>query len=80
MIEFVKQLVALVKPYRVRLILGIAMGILAGFMEPLAIAVFTGVFHLIFDVSRVRPVVSGALGSSHGEPATPSSMIVSGRW
>ena len=49
MIEFVKQLVALVKPYRVRLILGILIGILAGFMEPLAIAVFTGVFQLIFS-------------------------------
>ncbi|HEU0037694.1 MAG TPA: ABC transporter ATP-binding protein [Verrucomicrobiae bacterium] len=61
MIQFVKQLVALVKPYRVRLILGILMGILAGFMEPLAIAVFTGVFHLIFSPgsSSVQELLKG---------------------
>ena len=64
MIEFVKQLVALVKPYRVRLILGILMGILAGFMEPLAIAVFTGVFHLIFSPESA-PVQKQLKGLPH---------------
>lgn len=49
MTQFIKNLSIFIKPYRFRLGLGIFMGILAGFMEPLAIAVFTGVFHLIFS-------------------------------
>jgi len=49
MIQFIKQLSVFVMPYRVRLGLGIVMGIVAGFMEPVAIAVFTAVFHLIFS-------------------------------
>jgi len=46
--HFVKQLLVMVRPYRVRLALGVVMGVIAGFMEPVAIAVFTGVFQLIF--------------------------------
>ena len=49
MIQFIKQLSAFIMPYRFRLGLGVFLGVLAGFMEPLAIAVATGIFHLIFS-------------------------------
>ncbi len=49
MIPFVKQLSALVKPYRVRLALGVLMGIVAGLMEPLAVVAAATIFQLIFS-------------------------------
>ena len=39
MLEFARQLARLVRPYRSRLVLGIVMGILAGFADPLLIPV-----------------------------------------
>jgi ATP-binding cassette, subfamily B, bacterial MsbA len=53
MIKFIKHLATFIKPYRVRLGLGVFIGILAGLVEPLAIVVFTGVFHLIFSPEKV---------------------------
>jgi len=53
MIHFIKHLAEFVKPYRVRLGLGVFIGMLAGLVEPLAIVVFTGVFHLIFSPDKV---------------------------
>lgn len=53
MIKFIKHLAPLVRPYRTRLALGILLGILAGLVEPLAIVVATGVFHLIFSPEKV---------------------------
>lgn len=53
MVRFIQHLATFVKPYRVRLGLGVCIGILAGLMEPLAIVVFTGVFHLIFSPEKV---------------------------
>lgn len=55
MIQFIKNLSVFLRPYRFRLGLGVFLGILAGFMEPLAIAVFTGVFHLIFSPESSSP-------------------------
>ncbi|HWY75202.1 MAG TPA: ABC transporter ATP-binding protein, partial [Verrucomicrobiae bacterium] len=48
MLSFLSKIWGLVKPYRTRLILGVLAGLVAGILEPLVIAVFTGVFHLIF--------------------------------
>jgi len=53
MIQFIKHLATFIKPYRARLGLGVFLGILAGLLEPLAIVVFTGVFHLIFSPEKV---------------------------
>ncbi|HEX5219876.1 MAG TPA: ABC transporter ATP-binding protein [Verrucomicrobiae bacterium] len=53
MIQFIKHLIPLVKPYRFRLGLGVFFGILAGFVEPLAIVVATGVFQLIFTPEAI---------------------------
>jgi len=55
MIQFLKHLAPLVRPYRTRLGLGILLGLLAGFVEPLAIVVATGVFQLIFTPERIAP-------------------------
>jgi len=52
MIQFIKHLFPFVRPYRTRLVLGVIIGILAGFIEPLAIAVFTMVFYLIFSPEK----------------------------
>ncbi|MFO1515060.1 MAG: ABC transporter ATP-binding protein [Verrucomicrobiota bacterium] len=61
MIQFIKHLAMLVKPYRTRLFLGVFIGILAGLIEPLAIAVFTTIFHLIFspEQSSVQTLLKG---------------------
>ena len=48
MIAFLVKIWGLARPYRGRLLLGILTGIIAGLLEPLAIAVFTFVFQLIF--------------------------------
>jgi subfamily B ATP-binding cassette protein MsbA len=48
MIAFLIKIWGLARPYRGRLLLGILTGIIAGLLEPLAIAVFTFVFQLIF--------------------------------
>jgi len=53
MIQFIKHLYTFVRPYRARLVLGVIIGILAGLVEPLAIVVFTGVFHLIFSPEKM---------------------------
>jgi len=53
MIQFIKHLIPLVKPYRFRLGLGVFFGILAGLVEPLAIVVATGVFQLIFTPEQI---------------------------
>jgi ATP-binding cassette, subfamily B, bacterial MsbA len=55
MISFLIKLWGLTKPYRVRLFLGVATGVIAGLLEPLAIVVFTTVFKLIFS-SDVSPL------------------------
>ncbi len=52
MIKFIKHLVPLVRPYRTRLFLGVVIGILAGFIEPVAIVIAIGVFHLIFSPEK----------------------------
>lgn len=52
MLTFIQHLAALVKPYRTRLGLGVFIGILAGLIEPVAIAVFTTIFHLIFSPEK----------------------------
>ncbi|GEM_PF-25600 len=49
MISFLFKIWGLARPYRGRLLLGVLMGIVGGFLEPLAIATFTFVFHLIFS-------------------------------
>jgi ATP-binding cassette, subfamily B, bacterial MsbA len=49
MLLFLSKIWGLVKPYRTRLFLGVLAGLVAGILEPLVIAVFTGVFHLIFS-------------------------------
>lgn len=49
MIQFAKRLAFFLKPYRFRMGLGVLLGVLAGFMEPLAIGFATGIFHLIFS-------------------------------
>jgi subfamily B ATP-binding cassette protein MsbA len=61
MIKFIKHLATLVKPYRTRLGLGVFIGILAGLIEPLAITVFTTIFHLIFspEKSSVEEMLKG---------------------
>src|SRR5579862_7301160 len=48
MIAFLVKIWGLARPYRGRLLLGVLTGIIAGLLEPLAIAVFTFVFQLIF--------------------------------
>ena len=48
MIAFLRKIWGLARPYRGRLLLGVLTGIVAGLLEPLAIAVFTFVFQLIF--------------------------------
>jgi hypothetical protein len=48
MLSFLNKIWTLVRPYRVRLMLGVLTGAIAGFMEPLAIATFTFVFQLNF--------------------------------
>src|SRR5580692_1125023 len=57
MIAFLLRIWGLAWPYRVRLLLGVLTGIIAGFLEPLAIAVFTFVFQLIFtpDAATFAP-------------------------
>ena len=61
MIQFIKNLGIFIMPYRLRLGLGISLGILAGLAEPLAIIVFTGVFRLIFspEQSSVQELLKG---------------------
>src|ERR1700683_4249761 len=57
MIAFLLKIWGLARPYRGRLLLGVLTGIIAGFLEPLAIAVFTFVFQLIFtpDAATFSP-------------------------
>ena len=57
MIAFLTKIWGLARPHRARLLLGILTGIIAGFLEPLAIAVFTFVFQLIFtpDAATFAP-------------------------
>jgi len=53
LIKFIQHLIPLVRPYRTRLGLGVCLGILAGFVEPFAILVATGVFQLIFTPEKI---------------------------
>ena len=48
MIAFLRQLAELVKPYKVRLGLGVLTGFIAGLMEPLMIVTVTFVFSILF--------------------------------
>ena len=48
MIDFIRQIWIWVKPYRVRLFLGVLMGVLCGLIEPLMILTVTFVFNVIF--------------------------------
>src|SRR5438045_7331285 len=48
MVAFLLKIWGLVQPYRGRLLLGVAAGILAGLIEPLMIATITSVFSLVF--------------------------------
>ena len=52
MLDFLKKLLGLLKPYRVRLVLGIGCGILAGLAEPLMIGVVAFVFAMIFPAAK----------------------------
>ncbi len=49
MLSFLRKVWELARPYRVRLFLGVLTGAIAGILEPLVIAAFTAVFHLIFS-------------------------------
>ena len=75
MIPFVKQLSTYIMPYRFRLGLGVLLGILAGFMEPLAIALSTGIFHLIFS-----PESASLQKQLKGLPALVSDRIPQAVW
>ncbi|MDB6109121.1 MAG: uncharacterized protein JWR69_871, partial [Pedosphaera sp.] len=57
MISFLFKIWGLAKPYRGRLLWGVLTGIIAGFLEPLVIAVFTFVFQLIFSPGNTAFVV-----------------------
>ena len=48
MIAFLRQLAGLVKPYKVRLGLGVLTGIISGLLEPLMIVTVTFVFSILF--------------------------------
>src|SRR5206468_6474742 len=48
MIAFLLKVLGLAKPYRGRLLLGVAAGILAGLIEPVMIATITSVYSLVF--------------------------------
>src|SRR4051812_26682085 len=48
MAEFLRNLLALTKPYRLRLVLGVLFGILAGLIEPTVIALVPLVGHVVF--------------------------------
>jgi subfamily B ATP-binding cassette protein MsbA len=54
MVEFLRKIWALTRPYRVRLMLGIVLGIISGLFEPLMIATVVFVYRMIF------PDASGA--------------------
>jgi subfamily B ATP-binding cassette protein MsbA len=48
MIDFLKKILALTAPYRVRMTLGIVFGVLAGLVEPLMVLTVTFVYSVIF--------------------------------
>ena len=50
MIEFLRRLLNLSKPYRLRLVLGIVFGFLGGLVEPLLLLVIPVVGVLVFSV------------------------------
>ena len=49
MFAFLFKIWALARPYRFRLWLGVAMGIIAGFIEPMMIATVALVYEIIFS-------------------------------
>ncbi|MEI2726443.1 MAG: ABC transporter ATP-binding protein [Verrucomicrobiota bacterium] len=73
--QFIKNLSAFAMPYRFRLGLGVLLGVLAGFMEPLAIAVATGIYHLIFS-----PESSSVQKQLRALPAWVSDRIPQSVW
>jgi ATP-binding cassette, subfamily B, bacterial MsbA len=56
MIEFLRKIWALTRPYRGRLLLGVAAGVLGGLIEPLMIATVAFVYALIFPSANAAPV------------------------
>jgi len=56
MIDFIRKLSELVRPYRVRLFLGVFTGILAGFMPALMIVVIALIVGLIFPSPNQKPI------------------------
>jgi subfamily B ATP-binding cassette protein MsbA len=57
MFEFLFKVWGLARPYRVRLFLGVLTGIIAGFMEPLMIAVVSFVYGLVFPSAGAPALV-----------------------
>ena len=56
MIDFIRKLWELVRPYRMRLFLGVLTGILAGFMPALMIVVIALIVGLIFPSPNQKPI------------------------
>jgi hypothetical protein len=80
MIKFIKNLYTFVRPYRTRLALGVFIGILAGLVEPLAIVVFTGVFHLIFSPEEVSVPELLAKLPDFARQLVPQVFVVPSAW
>ena len=57
MIEFVRQLWRIVKPYRVRLFLGVAAGFLAGVLEPMLMVSAKLVVDVLFPTGMSQPLL-----------------------
>ena len=56
MIAFLRQLAELVKPYKVRLALGVLTGFIAGLLEPLMVVTVTFVFSVLFPSAGVGSI------------------------
>src|SRR5271163_3708914 len=56
MIDFIRKLWELVRPYRARLFLGVVTGILAGLMSPLMIITITFVASVMFPAPNQKPI------------------------
>jgi len=56
--KFLANVWGLARPYRARLVLGVAAGVLAGLIEPLMIATVTFVYGLVFPSANAGPVAN----------------------
>src|SRR5512133_980088 len=65
MVEFLKRMWELARPYRFRLLLGVITGVIGGLIEPLIIATIAFVYGVVFPEANAEPIArntKGALG------------------